>query len=129
MHSAAAGAAHQRVNEIAMKGRNVVLITVDALRADAVGRAEPATSATPNLNAFSDQGVRFEQAISNGPRTQASFPSIMCSLYPLVVGERKRLPSSATTLAEAFRLEGYATAGFNPSNPFLTRASGYDRGF
>ena len=53
----------------------------------------------------------------------------MCSLYPLVAGERRGLPAGAATLAETIRREGYATAGFNPSNPFLTRETGYDRGF
>jgi arylsulfatase A-like enzyme len=47
----------------------------------------------------------------------------------MVAGERRGLPTTATTLAEAIRREGYATAGFNPSNPFLTRETGYDRGF
>jgi hypothetical protein len=112
-----------------MNRKNAVLITVDALRADAVGREGTERAFTPHLNHFSKTGARFEQAISNGPRTQASFPSIMCSLYPMVAGERRGLPTTATTLAEAIRREGYATAGFNPSNPFLTRETGYDRGF
>jgi len=112
-----------------MNRKNLVLITVDALRHDALGCTGSAVAVTPHLDALAGRGVRFDQAISNGPRTQASFPSIMCSLYPLVAGERKGLPASAATLAEATRLAGYATAGFNPSNPFLTRETGYDRGF
>ena len=112
-----------------MTRKNALLITVDALRADAIGSVDSAGASTPNLDSFAQRATRFEQAIANGPRTQASFPSIMCSLYPLVVGERRRLPPNATTLAEALRQEGYATVGFNPSNPFLTRETGYDRGF
>lgn len=110
-------------------GRNLVLITVDALRYDALGCTRSQGASTPHLDTLAGRGVLFDQAISNGPRTQASFPSIMCSLYPLVVGERRGLPASAVTLAEAMGREGYATAGFNPSNPFLTRETGYDRGF
>ncbi len=112
-----------------MTTENLVLITVDALRHDALGCVGSSYASTPNLNALALDGVLFEQAISNGPRTQASFPSIMGSLYPLVAGERRGLPLEATTLAEATSRAGFATAGFNPSNPFLTRETGYDRGF
>ncbi|MEN8162916.1 MAG: sulfatase [Acidobacteriota bacterium] len=112
-----------------MTAENLVLITVDALRHDALGCAGSSYASTPNLDDLANEGVRFEQAISNGPRTQASFPSIMGSLYPLVAGERRGLPLETTTLAEAASGAGLTTAGFNPSNPFLTRETGYDRGF
>ncbi len=112
-----------------MTVNNLVLITIDALRHDALSCVGSPYASTPNLDALAAEGVLFEQAISNGPRTQSSFPSIMASLYPLVAGERRSLPSRATTLAEAASDAGLATAGFNPSNPFLTRETGYDRGF
>jgi len=108
---------------------NLLLITIDALRHDALSCAGSTYASTPNLDALARNGVRFEQAISNGPRTQSSFPSIMTSLHPLAAGERRPLPLEATTLAEALSKAGLATAGFNPSNPFLTRETGYDRGF
>ncbi len=112
-----------------MKAENLILITIDALRHDAISCVDSGYASTPNLNALANDGVLFEQAISNGPRTQASFPSIMTSVYPSIAGERRRLPRQATTLAEAAAAAGLATAGFNPSNPFLTRETGYDRGF
>jgi arylsulfatase A-like enzyme len=108
---------------------NLILITIDALRHDALGCVGSSYASTPNLDALAARGVLFEQAIANGPRTQSSFPAIMTSLYPLVAGERRRLPSKARTLAEALSGAGFATAGFNPSNPFLTRETGYHRGF
>jgi len=108
---------------------NLVLVTIDALRHDALGCVRSEYASTPHLDALAHNGVLFEQAVSNGPRTQSSFPSIMASLYPLVAGERRCLPPGATTLAEAASSAGLATAGFNPSNPFLTRETGYDRGF
>ncbi len=107
----------------------MILVTVDSLRADAVGAAGAPSVRTPHLDRLYRSGLAFSQAISNGPRTQASFPSILCSLYPLVAGEREGLPASATTLGEALQRWGYRTAAFNPSNPFLTRETGYDRGF
>ncbi len=112
-----------------MRGVNAILITVDSLRADALGYAGASGARTPRLDEFSRSGLVFSQAIANGPRTQASFPSILCSLYPLVAGEREGLPTSAVTLGEALQGSGYRTAAFNPSNPFLTRETGYDRGF
>ncbi len=108
---------------------SLILVTVDSLRFDALGCNGAPAVATPRMDGLAVEGVRFTQAIANGPRTQASFPSILCSLYPLVAGEREGLPRGATTVAEALRDAGFATAGFNPSNPFLTRETGYDRGF
>jgi len=108
---------------------NIILITVDSLRADALGCVGASSAQTPHLDELSRSGLVFSEAIANGPRTQASFPSILCSLYPLVAGEREGLPASATTLGEALQRAGYRTAAFNPSNPFLTRETGYDRGF
>jgi arylsulfatase A-like enzyme len=108
---------------------NLLLITIDALRHDALGCVGSTYASTPNLDALARDGVLFEQAIANGPRTQSSFPSIMSSLYPLVAGERRRLPRDAATLAEVVSRAGLATAGLNPSNPFLTRETGYQRGF
>jgi arylsulfatase A-like enzyme len=109
--------------------KNLVVITIDALRHDAMSCAGSRYASTPNLDALAGDGVLFEQAIANGPRTQSSFPSIMTSSYPLAIGERRSLPPQAATLAEAASDAGLATAGFNPSNPFLTRETGYDRGF
>ncbi len=108
---------------------SLILVTVDSLRFDALGCNGASAIATPRADRLAARGVRFTQAIANGPRTQASFPSILCSLYPLVAGEREGLPRGAATLAETLRDAGFATAGFNPSNPFLTRETGYDRGF
>jgi arylsulfatase A-like enzyme len=108
---------------------NLLLITIDALRRDAVGCLGSNYASTPQLDALAARGALFDQAISNGPRTQSSFPSVMCSLHPLAAGERRALPAEATTLAEAASAAGLATSGFNPSNPFLTRESGYHRGF
>ena len=112
-----------------MRRKNIVLITVDSLRYDALGCDGAVGISTSNIDHLAERGVLLRQAVANGPRTQSSFPAIMCSLYPLAAGEREALPTEATTLAEALRDAGYRTAALNPSNPFLTRESGYDRGF
>lgn len=112
-----------------MSRPHLILITVDSLRYDALGCSGNGSVRTPNIDALAREAVVFDQAISNGPRTQAAFPSLLCSLYPLVAGEREALPAEAWSLSQQLRQVGYATAAFNPSNPFLTRETGYDRGF
>jgi len=94
-----------------VKRPNVVLITVDSLRADAIGATGAPSVRTPRLDELFRSGTVFSQAIANGPRTQASFPSILCSLYPLVAGEREGLPLSATTLGEAFQRKAHDALG------------------
>jgi len=108
---------------------NLVLITVDSLRFDALDGASGRSSRTPRLDQLAREGTELTQAITNGPRTQGSFPSILASLYPLAAGEKNGMPTGVTTIAESLSSAGYRTAGFNPSNPFLTRESGYHRGF
>ena len=111
-----------------MQRPNVVFITVDSLRHDALSCLGGAPNASPCIDELARNGALFTQAISNGPRTPSAFPPIMCSLYPLVSGERG-LPTSAPTWAEQMRQAGYRTAAFNLDNPFLSARCGYDRGF
>ena len=107
---------------------NVVLITVDSLRADFVSCYPGALSdLTPNLDEFANRGVLFENALAQGPYTRASIPSLLTSTYPW------KLPSGGnigdrTTIATIFKDNGYNTAFFH-SNPFLSKDSGYARGF
>lgn len=108
--------------------KNIVLITVDSLRRDALGCFGNARAHTPCLDRLSVEGVCFDQAITNGPRTPSAFPAILCSQYPLVTGEQS-LPSDVPTLAGEFQRAGYATAAFNLDNPFLSPATGYGKGF
>jgi arylsulfatase A-like enzyme len=106
---------------------NLLFITIDSLRRDAVGcLGQPGSS--PNLDQLAARGALFRQAIANGPRTPSSFPSIMCSVYALLCGEQG-CPDNATTWAEAMSAGGYRTAGFCPDNPYLAAECGYGRGF
>ena len=58
---------------------NVLLITIDCLRADHVSCLGYARKTTPNLDNFAKKGVLFTQAIANGSSTLLSFPSILTS--------------------------------------------------
>jgi len=106
---------------------NVVLVTVDSLRADRVG-----SRVMPETRAFADDAVEFTEAIANGPSTPASFPAIHASRYFASV-DGLGIPAADAggpirTLAEVLSAAGYATAGYT-DNQFASGAYHYDRGF
>jgi len=107
---------------------DIVLVTVDSLRADHVGWHGYNRPTTPNLDGLADGATRFTEAFAHACSTRPSFPSILTSSYALDHGGFHRLSPSRTTIAEALSGAGYATAGFH-SNLYLSADFGYDRGF
>lgn len=108
---------------------NVILITIDTLRADVLGCYGDERQLTPNLDRLAASGVRFSQAMTGGSWTQAAFPVLLTSTYASSYGGclgplAPERPSPVAALAAA----GYATGAFSTS-PLLSRAYGYDRGF
>lgn len=105
---------------------NILLLTIDTLRADMLRRSP---TLTPQLDQFAQRSFYFTQAITGGSWTQAAFPVLLTSTYASMYGgclgalgaER---PSPISALAAA----GYRTAAFSTS-PLLSRTYGYDRGF
>lgn len=106
---------------------NVVLVTVDSLRADALG-AYDGDRHSPVLNDLADRGTTFDNAFANGNWTPFSFPSIMAS-RPVFADTGRIGVDGAATLAETLSDAGFATGGFNAANGFLTSHWGYDDGF
>ncbi|MCB1057244.1 MAG: sulfatase-like hydrolase/transferase, partial [Acidobacteria bacterium] len=109
---------------------DVLLITIDTLRPDALGWIG-GKNATPNLDALAAEGVRFPAAVSPVPITLPAHTSLMTALIPPRHGVRDNgqlLGSGAQTLAEALQTEGYATAAFVSGYP-LSPEFGLDRGF
>src|SRR6056297_1183978 len=104
---------------------NVVLVTIDSLRQDALGGED---SASPVLDDLADRGVDFENAMAKGNWTPFSFPSVHGSRPVFDEGPDIGV-ASTPTLAEQLSDAGVATAGFNAANGFLTDHWGYDRGF
>ena len=104
--------------------RNIILITVDSLRADCVG-PRPGGSLTPQIDSWSERGLRFSQAIANGPLTSASFPSILRSRYGSHGGAGEGSPCMAGVLAS----HGYHTGAFVAANPYVSDRAGYATGF
>ncbi|PSQ12188.1 sulfatase [Halobacteriales archaeon QS_5_70_15] len=101
--------------------RGVVLVTVDSLRADALG-------AMPSVRELAEGGVRFDRAFAHGNWTPFSFPSVL-GADPVFTDSPRVGPSRRPTLAETLERDGVHTAGVNAANGFLTAHWGYDRGF
>ena len=106
---------------------NVVLVTVDSLRADAIG-AYDGDRRTPVLDGLAEAGTVFERAFATGNWTPFSFPSILAS-RPVFTDTGEIGVEGAPTLAGTLSEAGVATAGFNAANGFLTSHWGYDEGF
>jgi arylsulfatase A-like enzyme/Flp pilus assembly protein TadD len=98
------------------KDWNVILITVDTLRADKIGCYGNGNVATPTMDAFAAQGIRYERAISQTPLTLPSHTTIMTGTLPIFHGVRDNggfvVPAELVTMAEAFKTKGYDTAAF-----------------
>ncbi|MEK7283241.1 MAG: sulfatase [Acidobacteriota bacterium] len=110
---------------------NVLLITVDTLRADRLGCYGYARATSPNIDRLAARGVLFERAFTTLPRTTQSVASIMTGRYPKAHGARglfSSLSSANLTLAEILKEDGYDTAAF-VSNLFLRPGQGFEQGF
>lgn len=110
---------------------NVLLISIDSLRADHLGSYGYHRDTSPNLDALARNGARFEVAVAPSPWTLPSHVTMMTGRHPVAHGvrtNRSRLGDDIPTVAEALRKNGYATAGF-VAGPYLRSEYGYHRGF
>ena len=92
-------------------GTSIVLISIDTLRADALGCYGEQRPTSPHLDAFARESVRFSRAISQDGVTSPSHASIFTSLYPMVhkvrnsdLGLGNGLDDTGTAI-ETFRLD------------------------
>ncbi len=95
---------------------NVVLVTIDTLRADHVGVYGAARADTPVLDALAGEGVRFEHCIAQAPLTLPSHASLLSSTQPLFHRVRDngafRVPQELDLLSEVLRQRGFSTSAF-----------------
>jgi arylsulfatase A-like enzyme len=108
--------------------KNVVLLTIDALRKDALGGYGNKSGLTPFIDSLQDKCIRFTKGQSSGPYTQASFPGILTSSYYLDYGKPKGLSPQRTLISEPLKQAGITTAAFH-SNPYLCDYLGWNRGW
>jgi arylsulfatase A-like enzyme/Tfp pilus assembly protein PilF len=111
---------------------NLLLITIDTLRADHVGAYGAATGATPALDALAAAGARFDQVQTAVPLTGPSHATILTGVYPPSHGVRGNvvftLGSEHPTLAARLKRHGYRTAAFVGAYP-VAAAFGFGQGF
>jgi HEAT repeat protein len=102
-------------------GRDVVLLSVDALRADHVSAYGYARKTTPNLDALAREGMLFRWAYCPTPHTSYSITSMMTGKYmrPLLA---LGLGEDSETWASSLRRYGYRTAAFYPPAVFFIDA-------
>jgi arylsulfatase A-like enzyme/Tfp pilus assembly protein PilF len=115
-----------------LSGWNVLLVTIDTLRADHVGAYGSRLGATPTLDRLAREGVRFERTYAHVPLTLPSHTTIMTGLYPMSNGVRDngsfRFDGSKPTLAGTLKTAGYRTGAFVGS--FVVDARfGLNKGF
>jgi choline-sulfatase len=111
--------------------RNLLLITIDTLRADRVGAYGYRSARTPGIDALAARGAVFEQAFSAAPITLTSHATIMTGRYPPGHGARHngmRLDPAVPTIADTLGREGFATGAFVAAFP-LDRRFGLNKGF
>lgn len=115
------------------RARQVVLISIDTLRADRLetyGYTDRPTS--PNIDALARQSVVFDRAYAPAPWTIPSLAAVHTGRYPVEVGaytNADALSERADTLAELFRQHGFATAMFNTHAVLVSERGGFRQGF
>jgi arylsulfatase A-like enzyme/Flp pilus assembly protein TadD len=111
---------------------DVVLITIDTLRADALGTYGQERPTSPTLDALAAEGVLFEQCTTSVPSTLPSHASIMTGKQPYSHGARDNegyvLAAENVTLAEHLKKHGYRTAA-EVAAPVIGRRTLLSQGF
>lgn len=107
--------------------RNIILLSADALRADHLSCYGYHRETSPVLDELAEESSRFTNAYSVSSHTREAVPGLLTGEYPdVAVDKNYRLATE--TIASTLSAEGYATGGFH-SNPFISRAYGFDKGF
>ena len=111
---------------------NVVLITIDTLRADHVGCYGYKQIKTPNIDSVAADGVRFEHAFTPVPVTLPSHTAILTGTYPMLSGMHdfsgNKLSPQQVTLATVLKQAGYVT-GAVVASAVLDSRFGLNQGF
>ncbi len=127
-----AGCSREQQTAPAPAATNVLLITIDTLRADRLGVYGARNVETPNVDRLAREGAWARHATVHVPLTRPSHVSIFTGRYPAEHGIRDNvaptLAADVPLMAELFERQGFATAAF-VSSVVLTRQSGLARGF
>jgi arylsulfatase A-like enzyme/tetratricopeptide (TPR) repeat protein len=114
------------------RGLNVLVITLDTIRADRLGAYGNTEIRTTFVDGLAERGVVFDRCIAPTPLTLPSHASIFTGTYPVFHGVRDNgnyvVPAELTTLAELTSEAGYRTGGFVGAFVLSSRW-GLDQGF
>ncbi|RDZ48216.1 arylsulfatase [Haloferax sp. Atlit-19N] len=106
---------------------NIILLSADALRADHLSCHGYHRETSPVLDDLASDSLHFTNAYSASSHTREAVPALLTGEYPdTAIDAKYRLATD--TVAKTLSEEGFATAGFH-SNPFVSRAYGFDQGF
>jgi len=109
---------------------NVILISIDTLRADHLGSYEYFRNTSPNIDKLAIEGFLFKNTFSQAPWTLPSHASIFTSKYPTyhgVINERNIICD--ITLTEVLKNNGYETIAYASKFGFVKGKFGFNRGF
>lgn len=112
---------------------NVIIISADTLRADALPCLGYPMNTAPNICAFASKNILFTNNYANAPWTLPSYMSLFTSLYPashqVDIPVIESLNPRVTTLPEQFHAAGYATYFISNGQPNVSPTLGFGRGF
>jgi len=118
-------------SSVPKKPENIILITIDTLRADALS-VYGSKTLTPFMQQFSENAAVFDRAFTSAPITLPAHTSLFTGMYPPSHGVRHngvyKAPSSLTLLSELAHNAGFATAAFVGATP-LAANYGLNQGF
>lgn len=104
------------LRRVPRKPKNVLVVTLDTIRADRLGAYGYAKIRTPVIDSLARDGVLFERAVAAAPLTLPSHTSLFTGTYPVFHGVRDNgdfvVPPELTTMAELFAARGYRTGAF-----------------
>ncbi len=112
---------------------NVLLISLDTLRADHLHVYGYERKVSPRIDDFAAKAVRFERAYSHAPWTAPAHASMLTSLYPTALGierfpETGSIADRVETMAEFFKAHGYSTHAVTEGG-YVHARFGFDQGF
>ena len=113
------------------EGCNVLLLTIDCLRADRLPCQGYDRPTMPQLCQAAQRGVLFERAMSQSSWTKPSMATLFTSVYPhnhKANDWEASLSPKLVTWAEALRSVGYHTVAYQ-TNPFVSKGRGFAQGF
>jgi arylsulfatase A-like enzyme len=112
-----------------MKQKNIILLSIDALRPDHLSCNGYEKIETKNIDEIAANGATFQKCITASCLTPVSMAATLTAKYPPHTGLRNPFQKiTATTVTELLKNKGYATAGFTGIN-FLSERCNFHKGF